>query len=300
MKIELGQVYSFIQPGIRHSQEDARYPDVDLPSLGQHVFIVCDGVGGCSKGEVASRTVCDAMGNALQHYDCSKSISEKDLATALEIAYNALEKASEQARDMATTMALIAFHGSGVLVAHIGDSRIYHVRPGVGILYRSDDHSLVNAMIHAGKLSPDEAENHPKRHYITRSMSCVSSERDSASMLQITDVESGDYFMASTDGLLYEVSDKEIEDVLNLDIHDEEKVNRLKSLCRNSVDNSTVILIPVVEVEDKGVSQCELMKKTRGQCATIELPKNEHNAILQVCPRKSMWNKFKSMIKRRR
>ena len=101
MKIELGQAYSFIQPGIRHSQEDARFPDVDMPSLSQRVFIVCDGVGGNSKGEVASRTVCDALGNALTGRDGNKPLTEREFAIALGNAYSELKKVSTQAPDMA-------------------------------------------------------------------------------------------------------------------------------------------------------------------------------------------------------
>lgn len=298
MKIELGQAYSFIQPGIRHSQEDARFPDVDMPSLSQRVFIVCDGVGGNSKGEVASRTVCDALGNALTGRDGNKPLTEREFAIALGNAYSELKKVSTQAPDMATTMALIAFHGAGVMVAHIGDSRIYQVRPGVGIMYRSDDHSLVNAMVHAGSISPDEVESHPKRHYITRSMSCVNEERDPAAVLQITDVEPGDYFLATTDGLLGEVTDNQLEEVLSLNATDEEKVGKLKAMSKDSGDNSAVVVIPVKSVDSMTSPQKECVNPIKMGSITKELPHAGDNVISEVDPQRNLWDKIKSVFKK--
>ena len=61
----MNQPYSFTQLGRRTNQEDSRYPDCDTPKDPQPFFVVCDGVGGNEKGEVASRTVCDAFGKAL-------------------------------------------------------------------------------------------------------------------------------------------------------------------------------------------------------------------------------------------
>ena len=104
MIIELGQAYSFLQQGGCHSQEDARFPDVDIPLVSQRFFVVCDGVGGAAKGEIASRTVCDAIGEAMSKFDLSKPFAEKKFALVLGNAYDALKKASAQAKDIATTM----------------------------------------------------------------------------------------------------------------------------------------------------------------------------------------------------
>lgn len=298
MRIELGQSYSFIQQGTRRNQEDARFPDEDRPSMAQRVFLVCDGVGGNSKGEVASRTVCDAMGKVLANHDWEKTLTEKDFASALGKAYAALEKASVQARDMATTMAFVAFHGTGVMVAHIGDSRIYQVRPGVGIMYRSDDHSLVNVMVHTGQLSPDDAERHPKRHYITRSMSCVTGDFDPAAVLQISDVEAGDYFVVCTDGLLFGVTDDKLEEILELDIPDAEKIGLLRDLSKDSTDNSAVILIPVCNVETENAMCAHSSTMDQSGVVITEKSFSTDNEIVQVSPHKGLWDKVKSVFKK--
>lgn len=299
MKIELGQSYSFIQQGIRHSQEDARFPDLDQPSMEQRIFMVCDGVGGNSKGEVASRTVCDAIGNALSNRDWTKPLTDREFALVLGKAYAALEKAAVQTRDMATTMAFVAFHGAGVMVAHIGDSRIYQVRPGVGVMYRSDDHSLVNAMVHAGSMSPEAVESHPQRHFITRSMSCATADRDPAAVLQIIDVEEGDYFVVCTDGLLCEVTDNKLDEILGMDIPDVQKVGLLQDLSVDSVDNSAVIVIPVrsVAVDESICPVAESVAPLSGNI-TRELPNSCDNEILQVNPRNRLWDRLRTILKK--
>ena len=73
MKILLGQAYSFHQIGQRDNQEDARYPDADIAPNEQRFFVVCDGVGGSNKGEVASNAVCESFGNSLSEFDFDKS-----------------------------------------------------------------------------------------------------------------------------------------------------------------------------------------------------------------------------------
>lgn len=256
MKIYLNQPYSFCQLGKRGNQEDARYPDMDMPKKSQSYYVVCDGVGGCDDGEMASRAVCNAFGKYLKHTDWSKTFGITDFGKALDDAYSALYKvAGKHSKDMATTLTFICFHHAGVLAAHIGDSRIYHIRPGVGILYRSDDHSLVNALVHSGNLTPDEAENHPQNNYITRCMGIVESdeERSRATVMQITDVEAGDYFILCTDGVLHCVTDEMLVEIVSGDISDDAKCQKLAAVCKDSSDNNTAYILPVREVEKEEV-----------------------------------------------
>lgn len=251
MKIYLNQPYSFCQLGKRGNQEDARYPDMDKPEKSQSFYVVCDGVGGCNDGEKASRTVCDAFGKYLKHTDWSKTFGLTEFGKAFDNAYSALYKvAGRHSKDMATTLTFICFHCGGVLAAHIGDSRIYHIRPGVGILYRSDDHSLVNALVHSGNLTPDEAENHPQNNYITRCMGFVESDEDRslATVMQITDIEADDYFILCTDGVLHCVTDEMLVGILSEDISDDAKYRKLAVICKDSSDNNTAYILSVKEV----------------------------------------------------
>lgn len=253
MKILLGQAYSFHQIGQRDNQEDARYPNADIAPNEQRFFVVCDGVGGSNKGEVASNAVCESFGNSLSEFDFDEDFTNEDFSEALDVAYDTLDKiARKGTEDMATTLTFAAFHAGGATLAHIGDSRIYQIRPSVGIVYRSDDHSLVNQMIHSGLISPEEAEHHPQRNVITRCMEPVAEDqtRCMATVFRTTDVKNGDYFLLCTDGVLHMMSDNVLVELVTSDQPDEHKISQMANLCEDSTDNNTAYLIPVVEVYD--------------------------------------------------
>lgn len=132
MNIKLSQTYSFCQIGERRNQEDARYPDQDVINRQQRFFVVCDGVGGSEKGEVASSTVCQSFADSLEHLDLEiLDFGQQEFSEVLSTAYEALDaQASRASKDMGTTMTFVCFHQGGCMMAHIGDSRIYQVRPG--------------------------------------------------------------------------------------------------------------------------------------------------------------------------
>lgn len=254
MKIEIGQPYSFRQLGKRANQEDSRYPDSDKPQSLEPFFIVCDGVGGCDKGEVASSLVCDTIAEAMGNWDMESYFTIDDFQKVLTKAFNRVEKASTaERRGMATTLTFVCFHIGGCLAAHIGDSRIYHIRPDSGILYRSDDHSLVNALVHSGNLTPDAAINHPDDNIITRYIGATKSgeERSKATVMQIDDIDVGDYFFLCSDGVLKCIDDNRLLEILSEDITDEAKIKEIASLSEFSDDNNTAYLIPIMNVEDK-------------------------------------------------
>ena len=251
MRIILGTPYSFKRIGKRGNQEDARYPDDDRPSGNSSFFLVCDGVGGCEKGEVASNAVCRAFVETLEGRDWGGDFSNDDFSRVLTYAYQELDRIADTAhRDMGTTLTFVCFHADGCLAAHIGDSRIYHVRPGTGILYRSEDHSLVNALVHSGNITPDEAINHPRGNVITRCISVAGKKEEwpKATVMRIDNLEAGDYFFLCTDGVLESVTDKTLVDILSSSLSDEAKLNRVADLCQDSYDNHTAYLIPVASV----------------------------------------------------
>lgn len=260
MNIQLGQAYGFYQIGQRKNQEDARFPDTDIPPEGQRFFIVCDGVGGLDKGEVASSTVAEAIGEYLEQYDLNKPFSMKELGYALGAGYAALDKKNVGAnRGMATTLTLLVAHAGGITVAHIGDSRIYQIRPGQdrgGVIYRSYDHSLVNALVRCGTLTPDQAINHPKSNIITRCMGGEDPEsRSEATSYCLTDIEPGDVFILCSDGVLHDLTDQDLVNLINADSTLEQKAMELAQRSASSSDNNTAFLIPVETVNGLNMEQ---------------------------------------------
>lgn len=251
MKIKTGVAYSFYQIGQRGNQEDARYPNRDEIEAGWRYYAVCDGVGGNEKGEVASGTVCESIGQWAQAQGGDEGFEKKEMESMLAKCYDDLyAAATENNKDMATTLTFVTVHDRGVTAAHIGDSRIYHIRPGVGVMYRSDDHSLVNSLVHAGCLSPEEAIDHPRSNVITRCMTADRGEEPSAAtVMEIEDVEKGDYFLLCSDGVLHCIDDHELVRLLEGTEEDREKMRRLAERCKNSSDNNTAILVPIAKVD---------------------------------------------------
>lgn len=247
MEITLNTAYSFKQQGKRQNQEDARFPDVDVAE--GTFFVVCDGVGGNDAGEVASNSVAQSMGRTVgKALDCG-AFDNDAIAHVLTQTYDDLFACmNDECRNMATTMTLLAFHSQGVTMSHIGDSRIYQFRPGVGILYRSKDHSLVQELVSIGKLTEDEARNHPQSNVITRSMSVRANDRSPAATLISKDVEEGDIFLLCTDGVFSEITDEELTELFLGDVTDEEKMRRLSAISYDSSDNNTAYMVSVAKV----------------------------------------------------
>lgn len=285
--ITLGQAYSFIQLGQRDNQEDARFPNLDMPSHDSRTFLVCDGVGGQDKGEIASRTVCGAFGQYMSLYKDGRDFTATDFQKALSVAYSELHKAMNlYSKEMATTLTFLHIDHKHAFVAHMGDSRIYQIRPGVGIMYRSNDHSLVNALVHSGNITPQEAINHPKGNYITRCMSYVGSGQDypPAETLMIDDVEAGDYFFLCSDGVLHCIDDEELYKLFSSSISDEEKYKTLANKCVRSSDNNTAIFVQVVDVtcsEDSNESQDSSMGSATEM---IDIHSKSESQIVEISP----------------
>lgn len=242
---------SFCQRGARDEQQDARFPDMDFPPAGQRTFIVCDGVGGENDGAIASATVCKAFADFMRGYaNPAYEFTQRAFHDAISFAYHRLLKSiGERGTDMATTLTFLHFNATNAVVAHMGDSRIYQIRPGVGILYRTSDHSLVNVLVHAGNLTPEEAINHPKGNVITRCMSYAEpgAEPSAADVIMLTDIEPGDYFLLCTDGVVHQIDDQYLTDLFSSAITDGEKLAALADVSEPSCDNNTAV---IVRIED--------------------------------------------------
>ena len=261
MKISIRQPLGYSEIGFKENQEDAVYPAFDQVSDRQRCFVLCDGVGGSEHGEIASQAVSKAIGlyleNKLKSQDC---LNENDIDAAVENAYDALDKIAKghSSNFMATTLACVCIHSNGVLVSHMGDSRIYHVRPGAGILYQSADHSLVNALLQAGELTIEEARVFPRKNVITKAIQPNTDNREHAESFQLTDIRSGDYFFLCCDGVLENLTNERLCEILTMDISDYKKIDIIKAEGANRTkDNYTAYLIPI----DKVIGESTLTEK---------------------------------------
>lgn len=286
MKIILSQPYSFYQLGRRKNQEDARFPNDDAPQGYKPAFVVCDGVGGCDKGEVASGIIANTVGEEMQKVGLSAPFEVNDFESVISKAYASLQKEMKRhGSDMATTMTFVCFHGAGVFVAHIGDSRIYHIRPGVGILYQSEDHSLVNALVHSGNLTPEEAENHPQSNVITRCIGNISSDGNGPTFYtyQISDIEPNDYFFLATDGVTHCIGDQQLLTILSSSDSDYEKIRIISNICEGSSDNNTAYLIGIKDIIYEESDMLHDDDNDINTCASQTSPLNIPNEVIVEC-----------------
>jgi len=274
MKIKIRKPQWFTEIGRKDNQEDYLWPQPDQVSDQCRVFLMCDGVGGQDSGEIASQTAATAIGTYItQHMAQDAVFTEDDFKAALAHGYAELDKVDTgAAKKMGTTMTCLVLHKGGALVAHIGDSRIYHVRPSLakdglsGIIYQTTDHSLVNDLLRAGEITEEEAVNFPQKNVITRAMQPNLERPYRADIYKISDVQSGDFFFLCCDGVLEQLTNEKLGLILSdSTTTDEEKIASIKAVCNGCTrDNYTCWLIPIdsckVEqtdiVQDDEVSAC--------------------------------------------
>lgn len=260
MKITIRQPKCFSEIGRKDNQEDFLWPNPQTVTKENRVFVMCDGVGGQDSGEVASETAATALGTYLTgHLPEDGVVTKAFFEEALSYAYDEMDKVDTgAAKKMGTTMTCLVLHKGGALVAHIGDSRIYHVRPSLaskegrtGIIYQSADHSLVNDLLRAGEITEEEAVNFPQKNVITRAMQPHLERRYKADVYEISDLESGDYFFLCCDGVLEQLTNDRLGEILaDETLDDEGKIAAIKAVCDgNTRDNYTCWLVPIDEVE---------------------------------------------------
>lgn len=260
------KVYSIWEFGQRKDaegnphQEDSLCPAFGKETAEDRTFILCDGMGGHDAGEVASATVCGAMSQSVLNngHDAEGLFTDDDFQQALTAAYDALDKKDSGAvKKMGTTMTFLKLHKGGATIAHIGDSRVYHIRPGktgedTVILHQTDDHSLVNDLVKIGELTKEEARQSKQKNVITRAMQPNMGQRPKADLYHTADILPGDYFYLCSDGMLEQ---DEMEDgtvlkrVFSGEVKtDEERISILRGATDSNRDNHTAFVVHILGV----------------------------------------------------
>ena len=249
MKIEIYQPQAIWELGQRDNQEDSISPAFGKATDDDRLFSLCDGMGGHEHGEVASQTVCKAMSDTLLSLS-KQSFTDDDLLDALQTAYCQLDCLdNSHLRKMGTTLCLLYFHQGGLTAAHIGDSRIYHIRPKENrILYQSRDHSLVYDLYQAGEISYEEMRTSLQKNIITRAIQPGEENRVRPAIVHIADIQPGDYFYICSDGMLEQMDNDELCRLLSTDGSDEKKRMQLIAATSDNKDNHSAYLIHIKEV----------------------------------------------------
>ena len=187
----------------RRANEDAYHARSPL-------FAVADGMGGAQAGEVASATAVEALSGGLP--DGAGTVEQR-LARAVQDAnerIHALSVADEDRAGMGTTLTAAYVGEAEVTIVHVGDSRCYRWRGGE-LERLTTDHSLVEELVRQGRLSPEEAEEHPQRSIITRALGPEAVVQPDALTVP---ARAGDVFLLCSDGLTSMVHEADLRTVL--------------------------------------------------------------------------------------
>jgi len=179
-------------------------------------FILADGMGGHKKGELASAIACDYVFERIE-----KSINEKkDITEIEEFLVDIVEKANvkvylgsledEKNKGMGTTLTVAVVYEDTLVVAHVGDCRLYLLRKN-SLMRITVDHTLVQELVDSGKIYPEEAILHPKRNILTRALGVP--EYITGDILTVR-LDKNDKILMCSDGLYGFVSESIIKSVM--------------------------------------------------------------------------------------
>ena len=251
MNITIGKPCAVSETGGRLNNEDTIFPQPETLDSQQSLFLVCDGVGGAEKGEIASSLACEAFNNYFTTF-LSGNPTDVFIQKAIqytEIRFDDYVKQHPESTGMATTFTMVYIGSNGITLAHIGDTRIYHIRKGE-ILFRTEDHSLLNSWIKLGKITPEEAQHHPQKHVILKAIQ-RSDRPAEPDIARIRDLESGDYLFMCSDGVLEQLTDKQLAQIFAAHPCAEDIKNEIVSVCHSgSRDNYSFYIIPVQQVTE--------------------------------------------------
>ncbi|HEX7723088.1 MAG TPA: PP2C family serine/threonine-protein phosphatase [Pyrinomonadaceae bacterium] len=241
-KIEVGSVSDRGLSEKRPLNEDSYLADVE-----RGIFVVADGVGGAEAGEVASQTAVDVLDDAFRH----KVNDGEDVEDLMELAIQRANSSIHQmAADnprfsmMATTVVALHVEGNRATIGHVGDSRLYRVTPDGNLHRETEDHSIVEEEVRAGRMTPEQAANHPSKNVISRALGAENSvEAD----MKTIEVQDGSAFLLCTDGITRHIPDNELRELMSGDGTPAQLCEEMKRRCyqRGAEDNLTAVIVQV-------------------------------------------------------
>jgi protein phosphatase len=222
----------------------------------EHLFLVADGMGGHSSGEIASRMAIETMSDffaatsadpeATWPYkmDKTRGYEENRLVTGIKLANRRIFEASQREtrlHGMGTTMVALLAVRDGALIGHVGDSRVYRYR-GNALEQLTEDHSLLNDYLKMKSMTPEEIENFPHKNVIVRALGM----KETVKVDAIYDKpKPGDLYILCSDGLCGPTGDDDIREIVttksgNLRECGQALIDRANE--KGGPDNITVVL----------------------------------------------------------
>ncbi len=228
---------------VRQGNEDSGY-------AGGHMLVVADGMGGHAAGELASSTTIAAFAE-LDRQPPGESVLTT-MADAVDSSHEELTRIIAESPNfsgMGTTVTAMSWEDDRVAIAHVGDSRAYLLRDGV-LQQLTKDHTFVQTLVDAGRITPEEAAVHDKRNLLIKALDGVHSVEPD---LSIREVRSGDRFLLCSDGLSGVLTPTEIQEILSTG----DPTGCVTALVERALeggapDNVTVVVADLVTDPDAG------------------------------------------------
>jgi serine/threonine protein phosphatase PrpC len=221
------------------------------------LFVVADGMGGHSHGEVAAQIAVQAIHDFIEKTDDRDTTWPSVTDSRLKRHSNLLKMAVRLAHDrvmgairedgslsgMGTTVVGLLLEGTTAAVAHVGDSRVYRLRDG-RLDQLTQDHTWVHEQVMAGFLSKEQARSHPLKNVVTRALG---GESDVVVDVREVEVQPGDLYLLCSDGLTSMLGDADIRERLasGRDLHEICRTLINDSNARGGIDNVTVVLLSI-------------------------------------------------------
>jgi serine/threonine protein phosphatase PrpC len=210
------------------------------------IFSVADGVGGAEAGEVASQTAIEVLDEAFLH-----QVDGADIEDLMELAIQRANASIHQMAQehtkfsmMATTIVALHLRGNIATVGHVGDSRLYRLTPDGQLIRETEDHSVVEEEVRAGRMTPQQAASHPSKNVISRA---IGAEEAVEVDMKTIEVEDGTQFLLCSDGITRHIPDYELRQLLIAHEDLTTVCEELKQRCyeRGAEDNLTAVLVRV-------------------------------------------------------
>ena len=233
---------SITDPGNRDVNEDS-IGVFDNDNL--HLFVVCDGLGGHGKGEIASSIVRDVMGSQFEY--CNDPVNF--LGQAFVVAQDVLlgEQYTQHAKNqMKTTCVALLIDDHTARIGHIGDSRLYIFKNNK-VMRRTLDHSIPQMLVLSRQLKESEIRNHPERSYVMRVMG-IEWENSQYELMEPIQLRKCQAFLLCSDGFWELIEDAEMASCLKESDSPEKWLEKMTAIvCTNgknrNMDNFSAIAV---------------------------------------------------------
>lgn len=239
----------------REINQDCYYISSENEDLS--LYIIADGMGGYSGGEVASNlAVLTAKKYIEEKIGKQKELKEAEIIEILkksfEVAHYVIYERAQKEKEleeMGTTLDVCLIYNNKVYISHIGDSRVYVINE-TNIEQITTDHSYVQKLLKEGSITKEEAYNHPRKNMLMKALG--GNEKYEEPDIFVRELESCKKLLMCTDGLTNMLRDNEIYEIISKDINLANKNLIQAANEKGGLDNITVVIINTKILKDEG------------------------------------------------